>query len=317
MARTDAHLAESEERGAGDPAWPDVCVVLLVDNPGDREVETAAIVRSQRYGGEIAILVIDSSFDPTTTWSRAIRTAADEWEALPPKSFGHARTRNHAVDLSTKPVVAFLSSDAHPASDRWLERLVRPLAEGRAQASYGRQVPPQPDAEREATYEYLYPETPVLKSKARIRELGIRAFTFSDVTSAFLTDVARRVRFPDDLGIFEDVGIAKRLLDDGCHIAYVPDAVVFHVHELGIRELVRRYRRIGAVYEHMGIFAELRKFGRMALLREGARTTWAVTPHERNGPRSTVQSLLLGGLKLTAVTYGRMQVRWKVAGAVR
>lgn len=287
-------------------------VVLLTQNPGDWEIETADIVRSQRYGAGLSIIVIDSSPDPTSRSSRALRAAADHWEAVHPRSFGHARTRNHGVDLATTPVVAFLSSDAHPTSDSWLEALVEPLADGRAQASYGRQVAPRPNAERQAIYDYLYPERPELKSKARIGELGLRTFHFSDVTSAFLTDVARRLRFPDELAIFEDVGIAKRLLDNGCHIAYVPSASVLHVHELGIRELVRRYRRIGAVYEHVGIFAELREFGRMPYLREGMRATLAVTPHGGSRSNNTMKTLALGGVKLAAVTYGRMQTRLKV-----
>jgi GT2 family glycosyltransferase len=316
MTRADAPLAVGEDLTEGDHRWPDVSVVLLTQHPGDWEVETAAIVRSQQYRGAIILVVIDSSPDYTSAGSRALREAADRWEAVSPQDFGHARTRNRAVELVTTPVVVYLSSDAHPVNDRWLERLVKPLAEGRAQASYGRQVAPRRDAERETTYDYLYPQDPELKSKARIQELGIRTFHFSDVTSAFLTDVLRRVRFPDELAIFEDVGVAKRLLDADHQIAYVPDAAVLHVHELGLRELARRYRRIGAVYEHVGVFAELRKHGRMPYLREGVRTTRAVTPNGGRGPLAPLQSLLVGGLKLAAVTYGRMQTRLNVGDVV-
>ena len=301
-----------ENLALGEHEWPDVTVVVLTQHPGDWAVETAAIVRSQRYGAGVNIVVLDSSPDLTSRGSRALRDASDHWEAVRPEAFGHARTRNRGADLAKTPVVVYLSSDAHPANELWLEKLVEPLADGRAQASYGRQVISRPDSERLSTYNYLYPDTPEVKSKDRIRELGIRTFHFSDVTSAFLTDVLRRIRFPDELAIFEDVAIAKRLLDDGYRIAYVPDAAVLHLHELSVRELARRYRRIGAVYEHIGIFEELRRAGRIGYIRHGLKTVKGVTPKMGRRPMQRMHSAFLGSVKLAAVMYGRMQTRLHV-----
>jgi len=301
-----------EEVAPGELEWPDVTVVVLTQHPGDWEVETAAIIRSQRYRGGVDIVVLDSSDDVTSRGSQALRETSDHWEAIRPEAFGHASTRNRGADLAKTPVVVFLSSDAHPANELWLEKLVEPLVAGRAQASYGRQVISRPDSERLSTYNYLYPDTPEVKSKDRIRELGIRTFHFSDVTSAFLTDVLCRIRFPDELAIFEDVAVAKLLLDEGYRIAYVPDAAVLHLHELGVRELARRYRRIGAVYEHIGIFEELRRTGRVGYLRHGLKTVKGVTPKMGRRPAQRMHSAFLGSVKLAAVMYGRMQTRLHV-----
>jgi GT2 family glycosyltransferase len=289
-----------------EPGRPDVTVALLIHRPGAWEVETAEIVRAQRYPGRVVVHAIDSSPDPDAEPNRALREASDRWEAIPPASFGHATTRNLAASRAQTPVVVFLSQDAHPANDGWLEALVRPLHEGRAEAAYGRQVPPHADAERAATFGYLYPEQPQIKTKAMVPELGLTTFHFSDVTSAFLTDVVRRVGFPD-VSIFEDVGIAKRLLDEGCRIAYEPDAVVVHSHPMGLRELVGRYRQIGSVYEDLGIFDELRASGR-SLVRDGLSTARSVAPRAV-GPTAKVRSALVGGLKLASVSYGRWEAR--------
>lgn len=291
--------------------WPDVTVALLIHRPGPWEIETARIVRAQRYPARVVVQAIDSSPDSEAEANRALREASDRWEAIPPASFGHAATRNLAASRAETPVVAFLSQDAHPANDGWLEALVRPLHEGRAEASYGRQVSPQADAEREATFGYLYPEEPQIKTKGMVAELGLTTFHFSDVTSAFLTDVVRRVGFPD-VSIFEDVGIAKRLLDEGCRIAYEPDAVVVHSHPMGLRDLVGRYRQIGSVYETLGIFDELRASGR-SLVRDGLSTARGVAPRA-SGPTAKVRSALVGGLKLAAVSYGRWETRWSRGG---
>jgi rhamnosyltransferase len=296
------------------PAWPDVTVALLIHRPGSWEIETAGIVREQRYRGRVVVHAIDSSPDPDAEPNRALRDLADRWEAIPPASFGHASTRNLAVTRAATPIVAFLSQDAHPVDDRWLEALVRPLREGLAEAAYGRQVPPHKDPEREATFGYLYPEEPLIKTKARVAELGLTTYHFSDVTSAFLTEVVRRVGFPD-VSIFEDVGIAKRLLDGGYRIAYAPEAVVAHSHPMRLRELVGRYRQIGFVYEDLGIFDELRASGR-SLVRDGLSTARGVAPRAA-GPTAKVRSALVGGLKLAAVSYGRWEARSTRGGGRR
>lgn len=291
---------------------PDATLVLLAHNPGSHELETAAQVRSQRYPAKVHLLVIDSSLDTSCPANRTLRQAADDWLAISPESFGHAATRNRAVDLCTTPIIVFLSQDAHPADERWLASLVRPLVAGDAAASYGRQRPPSPNAEREATFSYLYPAVPEIKRKADIGALGLRTFHFSDVTSAFLTDVLRRVRFPDELPAFEDIGVAKRLLDAGYRIAYVPAATVVHAHELGPRSMFERYRQIGVIYERLGIFEELRRVRSGHLLTEGLRVLRAVAPRSGRGVGPWARRVAVGGVKVGGVAWGRWQARRQV-----
>ncbi|MBA3654656.1 MAG: glycosyltransferase, partial [Actinobacteria bacterium] len=244
-------------------------MVLLVYEPTDYDAATPALVRRQVYGGPVTIAAIDSSADSTRPNNAAIQAAVDRWEAIAPAEFGHGATRNRAADACTTPLIVYLSQDAHPMGDGWLSALTAPLVGGAAVAAYGRQRPPGGDAEREATFGFLYPDEPEIKTKADIARLGLRAFHFSDVTSAFVADVLRRTRFPEDIPTFEDIGVAKRLLDDGHALAYVPDAVVEHGAAMAGRRLVRRYRQIGAVYEHLGIFSDLRRATGRGLLSQG------------------------------------------------
>jgi len=298
----------SQAEAVGDrlERWPDASVILLIHNPGSYEASTVDLVRSQQYAGRVVLRVIDSSGDPRSKWNRVIRGVADEWEAIAPSAFGHGRTRNRALDTTTTPIVAYLSQDAQPATDGWLESLVRPLVDGRADAAYGRQLSPTPDMERDATFTYLYPEAAEIKTKERIGELGLRTFHFSDVTSAFLTDVLRAVRFPNEIQIFEDVAVAKRLLDRGHRIAYVPEALVHHAHKMGVRQLVSRYWEIGATYENLGIFDELRNAG-VSLVHEGMSAAAGVSATDHGSIVDRAKGLLLGGLKLASVTAGRWQ----------
>ncbi|MCA1607428.1 MAG: glycosyltransferase family 2 protein, partial [Acidobacteria bacterium] len=238
-------------------ALPDVTVVLLVYKPGEHEVETAHAVRRQQYDGAISLLVIDSSPVRSSPYGLELRGLADRYDAIRPEIFGHGRTRNRALDMCNSPFIVYLSQDAHPVRTSWLYTLVAPLLTGEAEASYGRQVSPDADPERDATFGYWYPDKPQIKTKASMSELGFKTFHFSDVTSAFVTDVARRLRFPEELDAFgkgEDFGIAKRLLDRGDRIAYVPEAAVWHAHKMSPQETFSRYRQIGVVCERLGIF---------------------------------------------------------------
>lgn len=230
----------------------------------------------------------------------------DDWRAIPPAEFGHGRTRNLAVDACETPLVVYLSQDAHPVGDGWLDALVRPLRAGPAVAAYGRQVAPAGEAERAATFSFLYPDEAEVKTKADVARMGLRAFHFSDVSSAFVADVLRQVRFPEDLPTFEDVGVAKRLLDAGHAVAYAPDAQVAHGDPMAAGRLFRRYRQIGAVYEKLGIFSALRASG-AGVARTGLRTAGAVAP-DSDG---RVRRLFTAGVKAAAVTWGRAE--WKLA----
>ena len=210
------------------------------------------------------------------------------------------------MDAATTPLVAYLSQDAHPADDRWLTELTEPLVAGRAVAAYGRQTASDDtDPERAATFDFLYPDTPEIKTKADVGRLGLRAFHFSDVTSAFVTNVLREVRFPEDLPTFEDIGVAKRLLDRGEAIAYVPSAVVVHGGPMAGARLVRRYRQIGAIYERLGIFADLRRATGRGLLGQGLRTAGAVSPTTGGRARQVATAALKAG----AVALGRLEAK--------
>jgi rhamnosyltransferase len=293
-------------------------VVVLLHRPGDRELLTLSLVSQQDYPSSVNIMVIDSTPPQEQAGLKPFRELAHHWETIPPGSFRHGGTRNLAASRCTTPVVAYLSQDAHPSGPEWLRSLVRPLVEGQAEASYGRQSAPSPDGERHATFGYLYPEAPEIKTKDSVRTLGLRAFHFSDVTSAFLTEVIRKVSFPADLPTFEDVGVAKRLLDGGFRVAYVPDAVVLHAHSMTLREVAQRYRQIGTIYEQLGIFEELRAAGR-PLLREGLRVGRRLsgTTAVPRSTRTKFASIGVSSVKLGAIACGRWEARLRRAPRLR
>jgi rhamnosyltransferase len=97
-------------------------------------------------------------------------------------------------------------------------------------------------------------------------DLGHKYYHFSNANSAIRRTVWEATRFPDDLKVFEDVGIAKRILDSGWSIVYEPEAAVYHSHDFPLDILFKRYFDIGVVYERLGIW---NKRSRASLWRDG------------------------------------------------
>lgn len=290
--------------------WPAVTLVMMVRDPGDRELQALELVKKQVYPGEVTLQVIDSSRHPEQASSKRFAQGVDRWVSIPTESFSYGGTRQLGVELAQTPLVAFLSVDAHPVGHGWLQALVRPLVAGEAEASYGRQRSPVPDPEREATYAFLYPDRPLIKSAHTVGELGVRGFHMSSVGSAFRTDVICSVGFPRDIPTFEDVAVVKRLFEAGYRVAYVPDAVVLHAHEMDWVSTWARYRTIGLVYEHVGIFESLAAEERGGLISDGIRTLRALAAGgAANQSSPTIRGAALAVFKGAAVWRGRRIAR--------
>lgn len=161
--------------------------------------------------------------------------------------FGHGKTRNQAVTLASGDIIVFLSQDALPADEHFIENLIKPLKDPEIAAAYGRQIPKEDAKPTEKFSRFFnYPDAPLIKDSNAFSSLGIKTFFFSNVCSAI-----RRKEF-DELGGFsenlimnEDMLIAGRLIKSGHKIAYVPEARVIHSHNYSLGQQFRRYFDIG------------------------------------------------------------------------
>jgi rhamnosyltransferase len=98
--------------------------------------------------------------------------------------------------------------------------------------------------------------------------LGHKYYHFSNANSAIRKIVWEATPFPEELKVFEDVGIAKRILDSGWSIVYEPEAAVYHSHDFPLDVLFKRYFDIGVVYQRLGIWSS---GSRVSLWRDGWR----------------------------------------------
>jgi len=228
--------------------------ILIPTKNGAKDIGACLeAIYSQKDVGPFEVLVVDSGSTDATL--EIVRRYPARIEQIPPEAFHHARTRNAVASLAGGQFLVFLSQDAIPASDTWLVSLLKNFQDPQVGAVYGRQLPkPASGWERRSAFSALYGDARLVKMPMDGIGLGYKYYHFSNANSAIRKKVWEVTRFPEDLKVFEDVGIAKRILDAGWRIVYEPDAVALHSHDFPFDTLFRRYFDIGVVYQRLGIW---------------------------------------------------------------
>ncbi len=234
-----------------------ISVIIPTFNGGARIGKLLGALRKQTV--PLEIIVIDSTSTDNTV--EIVRSSGVRLLTVRKKDFNHGGTRNVAAKAAGGDVLVFLTQDALPGDERAVEKLVHPLESPHVAACYGRHVP-QDDAkptEKFARY-HNYPEWPLVKGPENVAEQGLKTFFFSNVFSAVKRREFLEVGcFPEDLIMFEDMILSAKLIGEGYHIVYSPEAKVLHSHNYSLRRQFRRYMEAGI------------SFGNYPWLREAAR----------------------------------------------
>ena len=187
--------------------------------------------------GPLEVLVIDSgSSDGSVEIARAAGARVHE---IPAREFGHGRTRNLGLELTSGDLVAFLTQDATPRPG-WAAayRDVFERSE-RVGAAFGPHLPrpaSPPMIARELT-EFFAGFSP--GGEVAVQRDGDEPF-LSNVNACYRRTCLEAIGFRD-LPYAEDQAFGRDLLAAGWEKAYVPAAAVLHAHDYGTLEFMRRY----------------------------------------------------------------------------
>jgi glycosyltransferase involved in cell wall biosynthesis/GT2 family glycosyltransferase len=211
-----------------------VSVVIPVKDAGPLLEEVLAAVRAQ---GDVELIVIDSG---SRDRSRDIaRAAGADLIEIAPEEFGHGRTRNLGAERASGELIAFLTQDALPAPG-WLDALRESfqLAD-RVGAAYGPHLPlddTSPMIARELT-EFFAGFAP--DGRPVVQGPGDPTF-LSNVNACYARACWQELRFAD-VQYAEDQAFAVAMREAGWAKVYNPRAAVYHAHDYGPVEFMRRY----------------------------------------------------------------------------
>ena len=226
------------------------------------------------------ILVVDSSSEDGTA-AKVLNHPEVELIEIDRADFNHGLTRDMALRRTSGDIVCFLTQDAFPASDGYIENLIAPMVmDSRIALASGRQLPKE-DARRfeHLIREFNYPDEPSVRSGEDLDRFGIKTFFASDVCSAYRRDAYLACGGFPRVETNEDMLMAARFVAAGLKVAYEPSAMVYHSHNLTPAQQFHRNRAVGRFLEEhggdlMGV-GELGEGGRLVrsvstqLLKEG------------------------------------------------
>ncbi len=156
-----------------------------------------------------------------------------------------------ALREATGDIVCFMTQDAVPANDKFVENLIAPiLSDGEIAISSGRQLP-KVDARRfeQLVRAFNYTDVSYVRSKADVSKLGIKTYFATDVCAAYRRSQYLELGGFGKTNMSEDMLMAAKAINAGYKVAYAANAEVYHSHNLTLKEQYRRNYAIGVFLE--------------------------------------------------------------------
>lgn len=171
------------------------------------------------------------------------------YEVIEKEEFSHSLSREKVAMKSNADILVFITQDIDIQVDDWLEKLVEPIINNECVASFSRQLTKYDNIEK-YTREKNYPDKSYIVSKEDVDSMGLRAFFFSDASSAIKTEIFKKLNGYDGkkLPTNEDQYIAYKIITNGYKIKYCADSVVYHSHQFTLKQLYKRYYDTGLFF---------------------------------------------------------------------
>lgn len=151
------------------------------------------------------------------------------------QDFTFGRSLNKGCEFAKGDFLIFVSGHCFPVGNDWIHELVKPLVEGEADYSYGKQEGAETTKYSEHQhFKKFFPDYSKIPQKG---------YFCNNANAAITRKTWERYRFDEALTGLEDMFLAKQLVNDGGKVAYVASAPVYHIHDESWKQVRTRYER--------------------------------------------------------------------------
>ncbi len=160
------------------------------------------------------------------------------------EEFDHGATRNRGAELTHSDILVYMTMDAVPADPHLLEELTAAFEKPDTACAYARQLPAKGcDPIEYSSRLFNYGTEDLHKTKADLRQMGIKTYFCSNVCAAYRRDRFEQLGgFPEKTIFNEDMIFAAKAIRDGFAVEYCSRARVFHSHSYsGMQQLHRNF----------------------------------------------------------------------------
>ncbi len=239
----------------------DISVIIPVKN-SQRYLDAALkAVFMQEINFKFEVIVVDSG--STDNSLDIIATYPVRLYRINEAEFNHGLTRNYGVAKAQGKYIIFMTPDAVPSNNRWMQRLIDDLEHDQQAAGvYSRQIPHRDSClltQLRVNQFFTASEEKIvnqINNPEDYRKLPpnekYRLCNFDNVSSCMRRIIWEKIPFPKT-DFAEDLEWSKKALEAGYKIIYEPESIVFHAHDFSIRGWYRRNwlnaRKLSALFE--------------------------------------------------------------------
>ena len=223
----------------------EVSIIIPTKNGGNEIEKCLSGIFNQKTKYTYEVIVIDSGSTDNTL--EMVEKFPVRLIKIKPEEFGHGKTRNLGARLAKGEYLIYLTQDAIPANEHWLENLVSNLEENEEVAGvYSRWLPKTNCNPLEARYIFdnFKPIKEIRSLKGVSKEDCSRNISrfilFSNVSSCISKNVWEKIPFNDKTIFGEDQEWSKKVLEAGYTIVYEPQSIVYHSHNDSLKKRFKR-----------------------------------------------------------------------------